>query len=50
MPTSNQTQRDLKSILEIIDQRIHEITGDPALQHEVSGLVSLREAAEAVMG
>lgn len=55
MSLSEQTQRDLETILETLDQRIHEMTKDPAerstpvpgwasaAQHEQHLLSSLRD-------
>lgn len=45
MKLTDQTKSDLKSILETLDQRLHEITGDPAMKHEAAALQGLRENA-----
>lgn len=47
---SEQTKVDLKSILETLDQRIHEATSDQTVsEHEVAVLVSLRDAVRGVL-
>jgi hypothetical protein len=47
---SEQTKVDLNSILETLDQRIHETTSDRTVsEHEGAALCSLRDAAQVVL-
>lgn len=46
MNTSEQTTADLKSIIETLDQRIHELNTQPSTAiHEVGQLNALRQQA-----
>lgn len=52
---SDQTKADLTSILETLDQRIHEVnssntSGEPVSDHERAALGTLRDAAVRVLG
>lgn len=49
MTLTDQTKRDLASILETLDQRLHEISTDPAMMHEVTALQTLRASASAIL-
>ncbi len=49
MSFTDQTKRDLASILETLDQRLHEISTDPAMLHEIAALHSLRASASAML-
>lgn len=46
---SGQTRADLKSILEIIDQRLHEVVEDGQGQHDQDALERVRKAAVGVL-
>lgn len=50
MHLTEQTQSDLKSILETLDQRIHELATETATSAEVAALQGLRANAAGLLG
>jgi len=50
MTLSTQTKADLASILETLDQRIHELTCDQHQSGEAQALQTLRANAAAMLG
>ena len=49
MKLTDQTKCDLESILETLEQRIHEISADPAMKAEAAALEGLRQSASAML-